>query len=225
MGTMLASAIIGRAQRILNDTTGVRWGDAELLDWLNDAQREIVLLKPDASVTNTTLQLATGTKQSIPSAGIILHKVTRNMGTDGTTPGRAIWEIDQSILNQENPGWHTDTDNAEAKHYMFDSNDPKTFYVYPPQPASSQGYVELVYSSAPTDIANTATAISIDDVYANSMLDYLLYRAYSKDTDYAGNAQRAAGHQQAFAASLGGKEAAEKATESTVKVGRVHRGG
>jgi hypothetical protein len=33
----------------------------------------------------------------------------------------------------------------------------------------------------------------------------MLYRAYSKDTDYAGNVQRATAHYQAFATALGVK--------------------
>ncbi|MCK7581011.1 MAG: hypothetical protein MZV65_38935 [Chromatiales bacterium] len=50
-----------------------------------------------------------------------------------------------------------------------------------------------------------ATPIKLDDIYANAILDYVLYRAYSKDAEYAANAQRAALHYQAFTNALGVK--------------------
>ena len=72
--------VIDKVQEVLQDTGGVRWDQTnELLEWLNDAQREIALLKPDATSENTTVTLVTGTKQTIPSDGNRLLRVVRNM--------------------------------------------------------------------------------------------------------------------------------------------------
>ena len=57
-------SVIDRVQVTLQDTTGVRWPVAnELVLWVNDAQREIALFKPDASAQNETITLVAGTKQ------------------------------------------------------------------------------------------------------------------------------------------------------------------
>jgi aspartate/methionine/tyrosine aminotransferase len=40
-------------------------------------------------------------------------------------------------------------------------------------------------------------------VFANAIMDFVLYRAYMKDAEYAGNAQRASTHYQLFANSIG----------------------
>ena len=99
---------------------------------------------------------------------------------------------------------------VDALHYMFDPRDPKTFYVYPPALVTTQ--LDIVYSALPTDITEPAdgatyTAVTgnlgVPDIFANAVLDYILYRAYSKDSEYAGNAQRAQAHYQAFANSMG----------------------
>ena len=45
--------------------------------------------------------------------------------------------------------------------------------------------------------------VSVPDIYGNALQDYILYRAYTKDSEYAGNAQRAVAHYTAFANSLG----------------------
>lgn len=193
--------IIDKAEIILQDTTNVRWVAVELIGWLNDAQMEIVRQKPEASVTNESVATVTGTKQSLPSTGIILIDVIRNMGSGGATPGNAIRIINRKILDAQVPDWHlTSGESAVVQHYMFDDKDPKNFYIYPPSDATGQ--IEIVYSSAPTVVAADAD-ISIDDVYSSPILDYILYRAYSKDADYAANSQRAIGHFTAFMNSLG----------------------
>ncbi|MFP4036998.1 MAG: DUF6682 family protein [Desulfobacteraceae bacterium] len=206
MATITGTNIIDRAAIVLQDTTGVRWPQTdELLLWLNDGQREVVLRKPEAYAQNEVVELVNGTKQSVPAAGIQLLDVIRNMGTDGATPGRAITRIDRQILDEQRPDWHTETADTQTKHYMFDTRDPKHFYVYPPQD-DPPGQVELVYASAPTDLDSLGSTITLDDVYAGVLLDYILYRAYSKDADLSPSApQRAVAHYNSFLASLGAK--------------------
>jgi hypothetical protein len=204
--------LIDRAGIILHDTTKVRWQETELLDWLNDAQREIVLIRPDSSVTSEALDLDPGTKQTLPPLGIRILDVIRNTGAG------AVRVIDRNVLDAQQPDWHVTPVSEVVEHFMFDLRDPKRFYVYPAQPATGMGSVELVYSSSPTDatlavaadsaaippiVAAADSGLTLDDVYANAILDYILYRAYSKDADFAGNAQRALKHHEAFVTSLG----------------------
>lgn len=209
MGTIIARAVIEKAQIILQDTTGVRWpSDTELLGWLNDGQREVMVFKPNANVKNVAVKLTTGTKQQLPADGVQLIDVVRNMGLDGNTPGRAIRIVMREVLDAQVPNWHSATPAAESKHYTYTLLDPKTFYVYPPQPSSGQGYAELVYGATPVD-ATINGAITLDDIYQNVLVDYILYRAYSKDTEYAADQNRADKHQAAYIAALTGKAKVE----------------
>lgn len=201
MGTITGTQIANRARRVLQDTTpgGTRWLDAELLDWINDAQREAVNLKPSAYSEVTDRTLVAGTKQTLPTGGICLLSIVRNVG------GKAVRRVDRNILDSENPDWHTATASATVEHYVFDEDAPDTFWVYPPQPGSGMGAVQIIHSKAPADLGSLASTITLNDMYANAILDYVLYRAYSKDTDYAGNLQRASNHMAAFGSSLGVK--------------------
>ena len=66
MSIITAQNIITRVQSILQDDTGIRWPSTELLLWISDAQREICLLKPDASAINEIVKLtANTTKQTM----------------------------------------------------------------------------------------------------------------------------------------------------------------
>lgn len=212
---ILSSEIIVRASQLLVDVNFVRWSQSELLGYLNDGQREVSVYKPNAYVTNVAVVLVAGTKQSIPTGGLTLIDVIRNMGTAGATAGSAIRLVSRGILDAQVPDWHTTTANTVVKNYVYTPLDPKRFYVYPPQPTSGMQYVEIVYGATPTAIATYGDAIIIDDIYAPALLNYVLFRAWSKDAEYAANAEMANTFYQAFTAQLVGKANAEKITAPT----------
>jgi hypothetical protein len=206
MGTLTGANLISRIQDSLQDTTGVRWTEAELLRYINDAQREVVNFKPQASADHSNVQLATGTEQSIPDVALSLIKVVRNMSATGgsATGKKSIRLVDEDILNSIEPDWHDPTVTGDAahgsviKHYVFDPDDPRKFYVYPGVKDGENAYVELITSRSPTDLSVTSSTIYIDDIYGNALVDYVLFRCYMKDSEFAGNAQRASQHYQLF---------------------------
>ena len=182
MGTILASTIIDTVEGILQDTDNDRWSAADHLGYLNSIQRLIVYLKPNAYVVNEAVVCVAGTKQSIPSDGVQLINIVRNMGTDGTTPGRAVVKGDLDQFNVIERDWHSAEASATAELFFFDEQDPKNFYVYPPQPTSSFGYLEQVYSKSPADVASDE-AITLDDTYEDVIKNGMLYLAYARETD------------------------------------------
>lgn len=204
--TIAAQSIIRRVVETMQDNTSIRWPVAELVRYLNDGQREVVLYRPDSMVTDATVSLVAGAKQGLPSNGSKLIDVIRN--TSGNK--RSVRMTNRSILDTQSPNWYNLTGVTEILHYTYDPRDPKVFYVYPPA-ASSGASVELVYSAYPSDISEPADGatyssvtgnISLPDIYSNVLGDYILYRAYTKDSEYAGNAQRAQAHYAAFQAAL-----------------------
>ena len=202
-----AQSIIRRVVETLQDNTSIRWPVSELVRYLNDAQREVILYRPDAAVTNAPVALVAGSRQNLPVGGTKLVEVVRN----STGTKRAVRMVNREILDAQLPGWHAQTGVTEILHYMYDPREPRVFYVYPPAAASGAS-VEVTYASVPADIAEPAdgalyTAVSgnigVPDIYTNALQDYILYRAYTKDSEYAGNAARAQAHYAAFANALG----------------------
>ena len=214
-GTITGANLLLRIEDTLQDTTNVRWPEAELLRYINDAQREIVNLRPESSADHSKVQLVTGTEQTIPDVALRLIKVVRNMSAAGgsATGKRAIRLVNRDILDTQEPNWHDPTVTGDAahgttpKHYVFDEDDPRRYYVYPG--VAGNAYVEIVTARSPTDLANTSATIYVDDIFANAIIDFVLYRAYLKDAEFAGNAQRATGHYNLFAASLGAGDRAQ----------------
>ena len=217
MGTLTGTNIIDRARFTLQDSSGVRWTDAELLTYLNDGQRELVNFRPEAKATHANVLLAAGTEQTLPSGGLRLIKVTRNMSGSAAdaTGAKSIRIVEEDLLNSIEPDWHDPTVTGASAHgsivknYLFDPDDPKKFYVYPGVKSGSSAYVELIYSKLPTDLSGVSSTIDIEDTYGNAILNFVLYRAYLKDAEFAGNQQRAGSHYQLFIGSVSGGGNAE----------------
>lgn len=205
-------SVIDRVQKTLQDTTGVRWPVVdELVLWVNDAQREIALLKPDASAKNVTVTLAAGTKQDIPSDGNRLLRVVRNMSAASNGVGkRAVRIVSREVLDAQTPDWHDPLVTGDAahaavvKHYIYDEQNPRNFYVYPGVAAANSSFIEIIYSANPATVAQNGN-LDIPDIFGNAVMNYVLYMAYMKDADYAGNQQRASSHFQLFMSSITGK--------------------
>lgn len=215
MATTKVVDILDRAGIILQDSTNVRFPKQELLKFFNDAQKEVVVHRPDAKMVNTTFACSDGSKQTLPAAALRLIEIVRNVA------GRAITQVQKRILDETLPNWHESTAGAnKIEHFVYDPADPKNFYIYP-KGASGTHSLEIIYSAIPDQVTITDSALSagsdtqvigIDDVYANSLLDYILYRSYQKDSEFSGNAQRAMMHYQSFSNGLGIKTQIDSAT-------------
>ncbi|MGZ5183602.1 MAG: phage adaptor protein [Caldimonas sp.] len=207
MGTIAASEILDKVAQELFDITGTQWARTELLGWLNDGQRQIVMLTPQSTSLRTVVQLQAGTEQTIPDDGWMLIDVYRNMGTDGQTPGRAIRLIARKLLDSFNPDWHSAAQVAAPKNYLFDPQSVTQFWVNPP--SDGTGFVEINYSQVPADLASENDTINVNNIFETALVDYILYRACSKNVAYSPGKDKAAGYFAAFQAALNMKTQAE----------------
>lgn len=205
MATTKVVTVLRNAQTILLDKTGTRWPFSELLAWYNAAQLAIVNHRPDALSKNTSFSCVVGTLQSLPAEALRLLDVPRNESGNK----KPIRLIPREILDDQNPDWHNESSpKTQVDHFVYDERNPKNFWLFPCPAANAQ--VRIVYSLAPVEvvIANYDTDVqvmSLDDVYLNPLMDFVLFRAYSKDAAYAGNADRASLHYQSFNTALGVK--------------------
>lgn len=217
MGTVTAKTIIDKATIQLIDLTNIRWTRTELLSWLNDGMRQIVLIQPSASSTTSVIQLQAGTRQYIPGDGWLLLSIYRNMGTNGSTPGRAIRIISREILDNFNPNWNTDKATAEVRNYMYTNQDQLAFYVYPPNTGTQK--IEINYSAQPADLTAETQVIPIFDVFQSALVDYILYRACTKDAEYAPGLQLGQGYMATFVAAIQGKTESETTNDPSMALG------
>lgn len=251
-GTILVREALRRASNLLNDLTPAqfqRHAERDCVDFLNDAAMAIVKFLPTAGSRLDAVKLKPGTRQSIesiaaadckpgdgstpaaPILGINLLRLTRNMGADGLTPGRAIRIVDQKMLDAQAPDWHA-ASNAKTvvSAFTHDPALPRYFFVSPPVHATTPVWAELAYNAQPLKVpaggapgsevylasGSNAAVIPLPDEYIDDLVNYIVARAKMQNTEWGDpvGAQFFAG---LFMGSLSGKVATVSGTNPNIK--------
>jgi hypothetical protein len=196
--------------RIAKDAASViNPNQANWLDWVNDAQRAVCLMRPDANSVVGNITLVLGPRQALPAGSVRLLGVTRNMGADGLTIGKAlIFTKEFDLHGIVNPDWMSTAAASPVREVIYDEKrDPLNFWVFPP--AIANWKIEANMAKSPTDVADTGQtgtgALQISDVYAGPMQSWMLFRAYALATQALNQFQRAQFYFKSFFNQLGVK--------------------
>lgn len=189
-----------------NGGTGTRWPSAEVLVWINDAQREVAMNLPAAYVLKATGTLIAGSRQTLAGMGITngasIVDIPRN------TVGRAVTKRERAWMDNTKPEWHDET-GLKVVHWFYDERDPTACYVYP---SVAAGTVDVVYHAIPADLANLAASLVLSDIYANAVLYFAMASMYAKDLNSIKSQGYATYYRQLAMQSLGLRDRAVLAT-------------
>jgi hypothetical protein len=202
--TITAKQIIDDATGDLHDAGNVRWSRADLLAWLNDGQREVLLYRPDASVSVVDLPLVAGWLQPIPATALRLLDVKAN------TSGRSCGFVKREDLDSIHAEWRSDAPSNVIKSWTSDARDPKHFEVWPP--ATESASLKVTLTVPPVDCANELASISLDDQYKGPLVSYVRHRAYLRDSEDAANAELSTMSYALFKEQLGVRTTTDLAT-------------
>lgn len=203
------SGIISIVGQQLWDASNIQWPPAVLLWYLNYAVREIINLKPEAGNVLGIIPLVAGTRQTVPATWNDLVNLKRNMGADGATPGLAITEIPVDTIDHTIPDWHTWPADPVVRYVIDDDRDPRSFDVFPPQPAATSQQVEAIGSAYPTKVTDPVSgAFPLTAEYEVPAADYMIYRALYESTSIPNALAKATSSLNKFMQYLGaGKQA------------------
>jgi hypothetical protein len=184
---------------VLSDPGNLRWPASEIDAWIEDAQAEIVAVKPEAAAQSLTVTLPAGVRQAIPDAAAQLLDIAEN------ETGEPISVVSRELMDAQSPDWRKTRPAKIIRHAMTDPLSPRDFMVWPPSDGTAQ--VRIVCALIPEN-----GAIVLDAIWTPAVLNYVLFRALSKDAEFAGNANTAAAYYQAFLAMVAGRGQAEAST-------------
>lgn len=195
--------VITPVRVLLNDTDtgGIRYLDAELFGWLNDAVRTVCIDKPEATARTATHPLTAGTLQTLPNDAHAFLEAVCNM--NGSAAGRVVRHVPRHILDRENPAWHQSTATVEAMRYATTENDPRAFYVYPPN--TGTGHLRIIYSAVPPIVDALVDPLPLPDVYAPMLVNLVCYRAHLKNQQDPDSLARASAYLDQYNSLVGKK--------------------
>ncbi|MCH6954911.1 hypothetical protein BED22_23700, partial [Escherichia coli] len=132
--------------------------------------------------------------------------------------GSAIKPQSREVLDAQYPDWHM----LRGKPECFISSDlaPRVFWLFPaPEEAVS---VEAVVSRIPEAVyvltQDDDTPVPLEEAYVNPLVDWMLFRAFSKDAAGGAESGLAAQHYQSFVEQLGIKQGADSTLSARKKV-------
>jgi hypothetical protein len=153
------------------------------IKYLNAGIRALILVRPDAGAVTESVQLVAGIKQTIPAAALRLLDIHRNMGTDGSTAGKIITPSKRAHIDYANLLWPVDEGETYVENFSYDAATPLIYYVTPPVSGSTNVYIEMSSSQLPTTITAIDDPMTVNDIFFEPLVQYMLYKAYSGDDE------------------------------------------
>lgn len=203
-----------------------RWGRAIMVEYLNQAIKEIATYKPDAFSETIAVTLKAGRMQQL-EGGVTLRGL---IGPDGIP----VPESDDGILKgfvryapcPPKPRIVNGRLDYKVKSYSVDSADSSTFYVSPPVPAGANVTVRAQVDGRTREytLADWDEVVKISDKYYNNMLDYMTAKAYRMDAESQVSANEANNLFRLFYQSMGVKYKIEAARNSGYHNGEIGTG-
>lgn len=173
-------------------TTDQLWTDVELNEYINDAENQSCkiadLLIDSTTVSICTITLVSGT--AIYSISPLILKIPRAFITGATRP---LIQTTKRILDLTYPSWAS-ASGDERSFFIGDTN-KITIYKKP----DGAGTLTLTVSRLPlTAMSADSGTPEIDAQYHDGMVDWVLYRAYSKQDSKTLDPEKAEIHKNAF---------------------------
>lgn len=205
--------VLGRVNTQLRDPGYIRWTKSEVLDYFNDAVRAVVLNRPDASVSIIDVDCVAGVAQTLPDTAYQLIDIV------GQDSGRAVPPIDRTMLDNADPCWRATTGSPSVEGYLYSPLLPQVFNVFPGAEEGLSLKVAVSLYPVSVDIdeldgndAENPVQMQISDLYINPVVDWCLYRAFSKDAESGADSNLATQHLQNFNNALGIKTKVDRAS-------------
>jgi hypothetical protein len=202
----------------LYDEEHANWSEPELLAWIEEAIGALADIRPDLFNRVVDAPLVAGVKQEAPPTAVRILRVLGTEGLGGVF--RTVTRFNMRSMDAARPGWREDPSGVARQYALVD--DDRVFYVYPPQDGGDVAQIEAVVLpevKRPTDNGYDDHELDVDPRYRRVLVDYALYRAFLKDMNIEGAAQRAQAHYAAFMSGTG-RDAIMAEQQMTNKVER-----
>jgi len=171
---MTISGILDRIRVLLQDPTGIRWTDQEILNSIAEGQQFIANVRPDStsSVIDVTVT-ANSYLVTLPTTARRLLDVL------GTSTGATVTSVEMGVLDRHAPNWRTETGDS-IRHFIYEDRDPSRLYVYPMPTAPI--VLRALVSANPPDTVSLVGNLSIDSSFVGALVDLATSRALEKES-------------------------------------------
>ena len=190
MSAFTVSDIVTRVQRSFGDESAVQVTEADILRWINDAQREAVMqhegLLMKEGYENTVAGQA---EYDLPTDCFVLNHLGYKDSTSGSY--YPVRFLPLQAMNEYAGGWDgNDYSAGYPQVFTKDTNDK--FILFPrPDKAITNG-IKLTYSRYPVDLTSSSDSIDLPHYYHSYVEHFCMMKAYEMDEDWESADKKAA---------------------------------
>ena len=178
---MIVSDIQTRVKRQFGDESGAQIQDADIIRWINDAQRDIASTN-DILETKSTITIVAGTNSyQLPTAVQSLYSVWFNGIALEPKTMRQAEELILSIgdISQQSSG--------QPSIYWIWAG---LVTLWPVPNANLTNGLTIFYNRFPVDVTLNSDTPELDVKYHNLIVDFCLQKAYELDEDWQASAAK-----------------------------------
>lgn len=184
MSTLTPTNILNRVQRLFGDEAEVQVTQSDLVMWINDAQREVVMQHENLLQKTGTISSVAGQRDyTLPTDLFTLQQVGYKDSTNNSFyPLRylAPKAVEEYMPGFDGPDYSTDLPVFYTRGY-----DKGKLTLLPIPDKSLTNNIQLIYSRYSTDIADLATGvIDLPEYYHQFVLEYCMMKAYEMDENW-----------------------------------------
>lgn len=187
-GILTVSDIYDRVKRTFGDESAVQVTEADIIRWINDAQREAVMQNEGLLQKVDYISTVADTKEyTLPTDLFTLSHVYVKDSSE--TAYYALRWLALRQFSEYVDGW--DGNAVESIPLIYTQQQKDKIVIYPIPQSSVANGLKLIYSRYPDDVVNSASTLDLPPYFHSYIVNFCLMQAYEMDEDWESASQKA----------------------------------
>jgi hypothetical protein len=186
---MIVQEILTSVKRSFGDESGVQVQDSDIIRWINQGMREIVMQNEGLLLVSSLADALASTQiYTLPSNLLILRSIKYKNASTGQYFKMKGYDL--STFNTVVDGWEVTPDNlGDPTVYTIVDTTNNTFAVYPAPTDNLTDAFKIYYNRAPVEVTTSTDTPELPIIYHEVLIKHCMLQAYELDEDWeaAGN--------------------------------------
>lgn len=177
---MIVSDIAMRVKRTFGDESGVQITDDDIIRWINDGQRAIVLQNETLLEATATVASVAGQAEYALPVDLLIPRGVSFKGVGGLSY-RPLVSLTRNEFNSQVDGWDGSANGTGTPEiFMLFAN--KVMF-YPIPSTSTAAAIKFFYNQKPVPVVGQMDTPGLPELYHETLVKYVLLQAYEMDED------------------------------------------
>lgn len=177
---MIVSDIMTRVRRKFGDESAVQVTDADLIRWINDGQRRIVLKNDILLEKTATANSIAGQQEYDPPVDMLILKFIQYK-ENSSAPYYKLRGMTPVDFNEYIDGW-SDAGTAKGVPQVYTIFAGKIIAFPTPAVSVTAGF-KIYYNRTPVDVVLNSDTPDLPLLYHDTLVNYCMQQAYELDED------------------------------------------